>query len=111
MKLLKSIIFSAFSFLALQASASPDMLADRHVQKGNTCAACHTENPPAQAVPTSQCQKCHGDYEALKQKTSSLKPNPHYTHMGDQPCEECHKGHSTPVNMCATCHKIKLNVK
>ncbi|WP_354669786.1 cytochrome c3 family protein [Turicimonas muris] len=31
--------------------------------------------------------------------------------MGDQPCEECHKGHSTPVNMCATCHKIKLNVK
>ncbi len=86
-------------------------LAERHVQNGQNCAACHSENPPAQAVPTEKCQSCHGEFEAMKEKTKDCKPNPHYTHMGDQPCEECHKGHQPSVNMCAQCHKIELNVK
>lgn len=111
-KLLTSLFVAILAFFSCSVFAqNSSTLADRHVQKGQNCAACHSENPPAQAVPTEKCQSCHGGFEAMKEKTKDLKPNPHYTHMGDQPCEECHKGHQQPINMCAQCHKIKLNVK
>ena len=104
--LLSVALFSSSLF----AQTTPN-LADRHVAKGVQCAACHTENPPAKAVSTEKCQSCHGDFEAMKQKTAKLSPNPHYTHMGDQPCEECHKGHKPSINMCSQCHKIELKDK
>ena len=102
-------VLLAFGTIAFAQNSS--MLADRHVQKGVNCAACHTETPPSQPVATEKCQSCHGDFDAMKEKTKQLSPNPHYTHMGDQPCEECHRAHKPSVNMCSQCHRIEMNVK
>ena len=111
-KLFTSLFVGILAFFSCSVFAQNSAtLAEKHVQNGQNCAACHSENPPAQAVPTEKCQSCHGGFEAMKEKTKDCKPNPHYTHMGDQPCEECHKGHQPSVNMCAQCHKIELNVK
>lgn len=107
-----SLISCVFFLFSLESFAQGEtFLADRHAQKGVNCVACHTETPPQQAVPTEKCQSCHGDFEAMKEKTKNLSPNPHYTHMGDQPCGECHNAHKPSVNMCGQCHKINMNVK
>jgi len=99
-------VFSTVSF-----SQNMPILAEKHIQNGLNCAGCHSEEPPTKAVATERCQSCHGDYEAMKARTQKLSPNPHYTHMGDQPCGECHRAHKTSVNMCSKCHKIDLHVK
>ena len=100
-KLLTSLFVGILAFFSCSVFAQNSAtLAERHVQNGQNC-----------AVPTEKCQSCHGGFEDMKEKTKDCKPNPHYTHMGDQPCEECHKGHQPSVNMCAQCHKIELNVK
>lgn len=82
-------------------------LAERHVARGTACAACHVENPPAKPVPTEQCQKCHGNYEAIAARTDEGDINPHQSHLGEPDCTNCHKGHSAPQLMCAQCHQFK----
>ena len=61
-------------------------------------------------VPADKCLSCHGDYAKLKELTKDAKPNPHYTHMLDQPCAECHKAHKPSVNMCQECHQFDFKV-
>ena len=65
---------------------------------------------PSKAVPADKCLSCHGDYAKLKELTKDAKPNPHYTHMLDQPCAECHKAHKPSVNMCQECHQFDFKV-
>lgn len=109
----KSLLILALctTLCGVACAADQQLLSERHIAKGVSCSACHVENPPAKAVATEKCQSCHGGFAQMKAKTAKLKPNPHYTHMGDQPCEECHRAHSQSVNMCDKCHQIKLNVK
>ena len=63
-------------------------------------------------VTKTQCMKCHGSYEDLGKKTENLKPNPHYTHLGEVNCEECHKANqSKPSLMCDSCHRFTVTRK
>lgn len=52
------------------------------------------------------CLGCHGSYEALAEKTSTLEPNPHRNHMGHVQCESCHAMESEPRLMCNDCHSF-----
>lgn len=61
-----------------------------------------------------ECMKCHGDYKALAKATSDYVPNPHYSHMGEVNCIECHKpaeAADAPQPMCNSCHKFKFEKK
>ncbi len=102
-------IFSAM-LLAGTATAAETFLADKHAAAGMKCESCHAETPAQKAVPTQKCLSCHGDYEKLKEATKDVKPNPHYTHMLEQQCSECHRAHTKSVDMCADCHQFKYNV-
>ncbi|MBQ9020814.1 MAG: cytochrome c3 family protein [Eggerthellaceae bacterium] len=57
-------------------------------------------------VDTEKCQTCHGDYETLSKATESLGDyNPHASIHGTiEFCNECHKGHSSQVDICGECH-------
>ena len=79
-------------------------LADRHQAKGMTCASCHKESPPKAAVPMAVCLGCHGPYGKVAEKTIAVSPNPHASHMGELPCENCHHAHKTSENQCNACH-------
>lgn len=110
---MKQLILAActvFLFSAAAANASEGFLADRHAAMGLKCASCHEETPPSKAVPTEKCLSCHGGYDKLKELTKDKTPNPHYTHLLDQPCGECHKGHAQSVNMCNSCHQFDFKV-
>lgn len=53
------------------------------------------------------CMQCHGDYKTLAAKTKNLEPNPHFSHMGEVNCVECHKADKVkPESMCNSCHKF-----
>lgn len=103
---------AALCALALSgtAAANANFLADRHAQRGVECAACHVEKNPTKAPESSQCLSCHGDYAKLKERTKDVTPNPHYTHLLDQPCAECHRAHQSSVNMCNGCHQFDYKV-
>lgn len=103
------MIGAVVSVLAMPVGAS-EFLADRHAARGVDCATCHGVKTPTKAADTAQCLACHGDYAKLKALTQDVTPNPHYTHMLDQPCIECHQGHKPSVNMCNDCHKFDLKV-
>ena len=110
MKNLVIVTVAALSILSGAAFAQDKYLADRHAERGVACASCHQETPPSKAVPADKCLSCHGDYAKLKELTKDAKPNPHYTHMLDQPCAECHKAHKPSVNMCQECHQFDFKV-
>ena len=57
-------------------------------------------------VDTDKCQTCHGTYETLAKATDSLGDyNPHASIHGTiETCNECHKGHSSQVDICGECH-------
>lgn len=98
-------------FLAAFAFAAQNYEQHKHKAFDVTCTECHeTEKPTAAPSSAAQCFTCHGSYEDLAAATNKLDPNPHYTHLGDMLCGECHKIHGPSVNMCATCHNIKLNI-
>ncbi len=92
------------------ASAEKPFLADRHQAKGVACASCHKENPPKAAVPMAVCLGCHGSYAKVAEKTMNASPNPHASHMGALPCENCHHGHKASENQCNTCHEFNMKV-
>lgn len=101
-----ALVAAAFS---APASAAEKFLADRHADRGVECASCHKAGP-AEAPDAKACLACHGDYAALKDRTKDVTPNPHYTHLLDQPCTECHQGHKASVNMCNGCHQFDYKV-
>ena len=95
-------------------ASAPDMLADRHVARGMTCASCHAETPPSKPVKTEKCLACHGSLEKVGESYDAAKagnlPNPHVNHNAELYCEDCHRGHSPGVNYCAQCHDFTYKV-
>lgn len=113
-RLIKTALLTALaSGMAVSLAAQP-MLADRHVARGMDCVSCHkVKTPkPGATVDKQQCIGCHGSLEdiAKREKDKKLDPNPHYNHLVDLNCNECHKGHQKPVNMCNDCHQIPFKV-
>ncbi|MDO5530991.1 cytochrome c3 family protein [Sutterella sp.] len=95
---------------AFTSATAADFTADFHVSKGLNCATCHKTAPVEGAkVKKATCQSCHS-YESLAQKTAKVEPNPHYNHLGDVNCTDCHKGHQKSELMCNQCHQFQLNV-
>ena len=54
----------------------------------------------------AQCLACHGSYQALGEKTASLTPNPHASHMGEVQCDGCHRWKGKGKLMCNDCHRF-----
>ena len=102
----KTIIIVLLSLPFMAAVHAQGFLADKHAGNGIACNGCHAENPPAKAVSTERCVQCHGDLQKVGKlyKKKDL-PNPHINHNEELYCEDCHKGHTTPVNYCAQCHQ------
>lgn len=60
-------------------------------------------------VTKTQCLQCHGSYEALAEKTKDYVVNPHYSHLGEVNCEECHLPNQSKAElMCNSCHKFEI---
>ena len=83
---------TAFSSQALAA----DFTADFHTAHGMKCDTCH-KTTPAETL-------------AKKSAEKKVEPNPHYSHLGDVNCTECHKGHQKSELMCNQCHQFGLKV-
>ncbi len=63
-------------------------------------------------VTKQQCLQCHGPYDKLAQTTAKLEPNPHFSHLGQVNCEDCHKADAAkPQLMCNQCHQFTLREK
>ena len=52
----------------------------------------------------------YAQYEQLAKQTAKVEPNPHYSHLGDVNCTDCHKGHKKSELMCNSCHQFDLKV-
>ena len=100
--------------IALPAMAQDSFLADRHVTKSVNCTACHETQAPKQGaeVSSGKCVQYHGTLEniAAKTKDKKLDPDPHYNHLVNTDCQECHRGHGQSTNVCANCHNLKYKV-
>ncbi len=101
------------------AFAADKMLADRHVQRGLKCDACHTTaaGGPLKAEKSDYgvCATCHGDYDAMVKKTAAKAkkdgdPNPHAQHDGALPCTECHHAHKKGTSYCSQCHTFVYKI-
>lgn len=111
MKNIVATLAIAFSLAAGSAFAADHTLADRHVARGLECASCHKTAPaPGAVVKKDACKTCH-NYDDLAKRTAKMQPNPHYTHLGDVNCVECHRGHQAPRLMCNDCHKFNITPK
>lgn len=95
-----------------------------HAQLGQSCESCHTGDmsadvaafvdangePPlssAYYMDNQVCLDCHGGtWEELAKSTADLgEYNPHDSLHGTiENCNECHKGHSSQVDLCGECH-------
>ncbi len=91
---------------------------------GYDCTPCHGEDRAAQVaaydsdeelaltstfyVDTETCLQsgCHTSWETVANRTSDLGDyNPHSSIHGTiEDCNECHKGHSSQVDICGECH-------
>lgn len=106
----KLITFILLGFALSSAFSAEPMLADKHIAKGQNCAACHGAQTPAAGaqVSTQQCLQCHKSLEAvdqsMKAKGVSVVPNPHVNHQIGLNCNECHQGHKPATNSCSDCH-------
>ena len=104
-----SLLLLSSCFLFSNAFGADPLLADRHVNRGLNCQACHTAMP-MQSVPASQCLSCHGPYAKLAKRTDKKDINPHDSHIEEADCGLCHRGHKKPVFACDECHEFK-NIK
>lgn len=113
--MLKKLILLLGSLLiTLPAIAQDSFLADKHMTKNVNCTACHeTQSPlPGSQVASGKCVQCHGTLEkiAASTKDKKLDPDPHYNHLVNTDCQECHKGHGPGTNVCANCHNLQYKV-
>lgn len=97
-------------------SAEDGRLLARHQAAGQTCTACHTEQPPQAKPANASCLGCHGDQAAIAAKTVKADPNPHAPpHLekgGTQTCGDCHSIHKQSEVSCSDCHRgFTFNVK
>lgn len=84
---------------------APTTTADMHIAVGVGCSACHGKDSSKRGpVSMDTCLACHGPYEDLAEKTSTLELNPHMSHYPYLDCNECHHGHTTDTDFCAQCH-------
>jgi hypothetical protein len=97
-------------FAAAATATAADYLADRHIARGMSCKPCHRESPPSKPVKSQQCESCHGNNDEMAKQTKDVKPNPHFNHLGDVACLECHQAHQPPKLICDSCHKFELKV-
>ena len=104
--ILFTLIFLIFTVVALAS------VADIHKKSGISCADCHQTKKPKEGakVRNEQCLSCHESYDELAKKTAKLQPNPHYTHLGNVRCSDCHSGHKQSHLMCNDCHKFNLKM-
>ena len=101
-------------------------MAGYHAQLGQDCASCHTGDLLAEVsaladydedtevelsstyyMDSQVCLDCHGgSWEELATLTKDLGDyNPHDSIHGTiENCNECHKGHSSQVDLCSECH-------
>lgn len=103
----------AAGVLALSGSAgAADFLADRHGARGVECKTCHqTATPaPGAVVSSKACDGCHGGLDKVAERTKDMVPNPHYNHLINTDCQECHKGHQPSQNLCGSCHNLEWKV-
>ncbi len=103
------------SLLVWAAPAAGAPLADRHQARGVSCEACHktvapTAAPASSKLATQQCLSCHESYEKLASRTNKERHNPHMSHEGKIPCNDCHKSHQASVDYCAECHQFGFKV-
>lgn len=90
--------------MSISANANEQTLMDKH-------GATWPKNTTGFAI-KGECMKCHGDYKKLAAQTSGYEPNPHFSHMGEVNCVECHKPDKNKAGpMCNTCHKFKFENK
>lgn len=102
----KPLFILVLSLVFAQGAVAADkLLADRHVERGAKCEACHTTMPP-KAVGTDQCLTCHVSYEKLAARTDKDDINPHASHLENLDCGACHRGHKKPVLACDECHEF-----
>lgn len=75
-----SVLAVALSVSAQAAENGTHFLADRHVERGVACEACHgVKTPqPGATVETAQCNSCHKSLDDVAKRTEKLDPNPHY---------------------------------
>lgn len=94
--------------LGVCSVASADItLRGKHKEMNLTCETCHGQTKPREIPEDTVCLQCHGDREAIKAKTTKLKPNPHYGHDDSIECGACHKQHEPSVLACNQCHKFE----
>jgi hypothetical protein len=91
-----------------QASAAVELteeeaglLIGTHKLAGITCGDCHSESPPAAAIPEATCLTCHEDYKDL---TAGVYEDPHNAHIAFPDCGNCHHIHQPSENQCLACH-------
>lgn len=109
-----TLLAAALFGTVVSAHAADDKaLADRHAGYGAACQSCHKDAAPKAGakVANEACFVCHQNYDALAKRTAKLDPNPHYTHLGNVRCSDCHSGHASSKLMCNDCHNFSLTVK
>ncbi|QAR33928.1 cytochrome C [Geovibrio thiophilus] len=107
------LAFSVFASAQQSPSEGGNRLADRHLSEyGNSCSDCHSTDAPAKAPEEEKCLDCHGSYEALAEQTANPEEeiNPHGSHYGPVPCNDCHKSHGQSVLFCDQCHNFGVKV-
>ena len=84
-----------------------------HKRLSTQCIKCHQQEKPTKAIGAFKCAECHETPENMAKETAELGTrNPHTSiHYGTAlPCEECHKEHSEPFNLCfEACHRTWPN--
>ena len=81
--------------------------ADRHKDRGLSCAVCHKEDQPTTAASGESCLPCHTSLEAVAGRTKDFAVNPHQNHLVDSSdisCTDCHQGHKADKVACDSCH-------
>lgn len=103
------LLISAFFALACSFSVAADNAGVQTLEQKHGAS---WPKSPDGFVTKNQCMQCHGDYAKLAEKTASLVPNPHKSHLGNVNCEDCHKpDQAKPVLMCNECHNFTLQKK
>jgi fumarate reductase flavoprotein subunit len=115
MMLFATVVAASVTTANLRAADQP-LLIEKHKAAGLNCAQCHHERPPSTAPANTACAVCHGDQQALADKTRDAFPNPHAPpHLAagnTQTCAECHHVHRPSEVSCGVCHReFFFNVK
>jgi len=105
------VMLTFFQYHSTSVSAAQQsFLADRHSTASIACEDCHKESPPGEQVPTTICNKCHGDLAKIAERAKKVIPNPHESHLGNVKCELCHHAHKPSEDYCSNCHEFNYKV-